>query len=112
MLGIEDDAILKMFEEEELTEPSLRKIDGDRVIYATRELDIPDDATRAVLCNFGDAQFGEKTHIGEVMPDLDRAPEIVLGIPWDEKMNIWSVGLMVGIIQSMICSPSTRVRRR
>ncbi|KAE9376111.1 putative CDK4/6 [Stipitochalara longipes BDJ] len=95
MLGIEDDAIFKTFEEEESVEPSLRKFDGDRIIYATRQVDIPENPSRAVLCDFGDAHFGDETYIGEVMPDLYRAPEIVLGIPWDEKIDIWSVGLMV-----------------
>jgi serine/threonine-protein kinase SRPK3 len=94
MLGIEDDAIFQNFEQEELTEPSLRKIDGDRIIYATRQVNIPDNPSHGVLCDFGDAQFGEDTYIGEVMPDLYRAPEIVLGIPWNEKIDIWSVGLM------------------
>jgi serine/threonine-protein kinase SRPK3 len=95
MIGIEDDTIFKNFEEEEWTEPSLRKLDGDRIIYATRQVGIPDNPSHAVLCDFGDAQFGEETYIGEVMPDLYRAPEIVLGIPWNEKIDIWSVGLMV-----------------
>jgi hypothetical protein len=95
MLGIEDDAIFKSFEEEEWAEPSLRKIDGDRIIYATRQVGVPDNPSHAVLCDFGDAQFGEEMYIGEVMPDLYRAPEIVLGIPWNEKIDIRSVGLMV-----------------
>ncbi|KAL2068572.1 hypothetical protein VTL71DRAFT_14909 [Oculimacula yallundae] len=95
MLEIEDDAIFKNFEEEERTQPSLRKIEGDRIIYATRQVDIPDNPSHAVLCDFGDAHFGEESYIGEVMPDLYRAPEIVLGIPWNEKTDIWSVGLMV-----------------
>ncbi|TVY45573.1 Serine/threonine-protein kinase [Lachnellula subtilissima] len=29
------------------------------------------------------------------MPDLYRAPEIVLGVHWNEKIDIWSVGLMI-----------------
>jgi len=95
MLGIEDDTIFKTFEEEEWTEPSTRKIENDRIIYETRNVDIPDNPYHAVLCDFGDAQFGEETYIGEVMPDLYRAPEIVLGIPWNEKIDIWSVGLLV-----------------
>jgi serine/threonine-protein kinase SRPK3 len=95
MIGIEDDTIFKNFEEEEWAEPSPRKIDDHRIIYATRQVDIPDNPSHAVLCDFGDARFGEETYIGEVMPDLYRAPEIVLGIPWNEKIDIWSVGLMV-----------------
>lgn len=95
MIGIEDDSIFKSFEEEEWAEPSLRKVDGGHIIYETRQVDIPDNPSHAVLCDFGDARFGEETYIGEVMPDLYRAPEIVLGIPWDEKIDIWSVGLMV-----------------
>jgi serine/threonine-protein kinase SRPK3 len=70
MLGIEDDTIFKSFEEEEWAEPSLRKTDSDRVIYATRQVDIPDNPSYTVQCDFGDAQFGEEMHIGEVMPDL------------------------------------------
>jgi serine/threonine-protein kinase SRPK3 len=95
MLAIKDDATFKTFEQEERDEPSLRKIDGDRIIYASRQLDIPETLSHAVLCDFGDAQFGEETYQGEVMPDLYRAPEIVLSIRWDEKIDIWSVGLMV-----------------
>ena len=98
MLGIEDDTIFRTFEEEEAARPSLRKVDGDRIIYATRQVDIPESPSRAVLCDFGDAHFGEEAYIGEVMPDLYRAPEIVLGIPWNEKIDIWSVGLMVSRI--------------
>jgi len=101
MLGIEDDAIFRAFEEEEQAKPSLRKIDGDRIIYAKRQVDIPENPSRAVLCDFGDAHFGEDTYIGEVMPDLYRAPEIVLGVPWNEKIDIWSVGLMVCKTNSM-----------
>jgi serine/threonine-protein kinase SRPK3 len=95
MLGVEDDTIFKGFEEEEWTEPSTRKIENDRIICETKTVDIPDNPTHAILCDFGDAQFGEETYIGEVMPDLYRAPEIVLGMPWNEKIDIWSVGLLL-----------------
>lgn len=94
MLGLKDDSILRDFEEEEWEEPSARKFDGDYVIYASRALEIPDDAGPVILCDFGDAHHGDNEHMGEVMPDLYRAPEIVLGIPWKEKIDIWSTGLM------------------
>jgi len=95
MMSIPDKEILKRFEEEEWSEPSLRKIDGNRVIYASRELEIPDDFSDFVVCDFGYAVFGEKKYTGEAMPDLYRAPELVLHTTWDEKIDIWSLGLMV-----------------
>jgi len=36
------------------------------------------------------------------MPDLYRAPEIVLGVEWNEKIDIWSVGLMVSEISFIV----------
>lgn len=94
MVGCTDNEILEAFEEREFDEPSPRKTDGDYVIYASRELDLPDEPDSFILCDFGDAQFGQKEYVGEVMPDLYRAPEIILKIPWNEKIDIWSTGLM------------------
>jgi serine/threonine-protein kinase SRPK3 len=102
MIGVDDDTIFKTFEQEEFAEPSLRKIDGDRIIYATRQVEIPDNPSHFILCDFGDAQYGEETDIGEVMPDLYRAPEIVLGVEWNEKIDIWSVGLIVSEISFIV----------
>lgn len=64
MLAVKDDAIFKTFEQEEMDEPSLRKVDGERIIYASRALEIPDDAFHNVLCDFGDAQFAAETYGG------------------------------------------------
>ena len=64
-------------------------------LYIQRDRSTCHMTYRTVLCDFGDAQFGGGKYCGDVMPDLYRAPEIVLGIPWDEKIDIWSVGLMV-----------------
>lgn len=81
--------------EEEWTNPSLRKVDGDREVYFSATIDIPDDLGAPVIAYFGDAQFGRPPFLGEVMPDLYRVPEIILAIPWDEKIDIWEFGLMV-----------------
>ena len=107
MFAIEDDAILKGFEHDEMEQPSLRKVDGERTVYATHEFEIPENPTHAVLCDFGDARFGDNTYLGDVMPDLFRAPEIILGIPWNEKVDIWSVGLMVRVIMTGSASPQS-----
>ena len=47
-----------------------------------------------MICDYGTAVIGEK-HAGDVMPGVYRAPEIILGMEWDSKIDIWSVGVMV-----------------
>ncbi|KAG7082672.1 kinase-like protein [Colletotrichum scovillei] len=95
MLSISDTTILDDLVNEEWRLPSARKVMSDRTTYASTGLEIPDDPGDPVISDFGDAQYGEGDFDGEVMPDLYRAPEIILGIPWDEKIDIWALGLMV-----------------
>lgn len=95
MLAITDQTFFDEVVASEWASPSARKIDGDRVIYASTGLEIPDDPGFPIISDFGDAQFGEMPFIGEVMPDLYRAPEIILKVPWDEKIDIWALGLMI-----------------
>lgn len=47
-----------------------------------------------VICDFGSARIGDK-QTGDVMPGVYRAPEIVMGMEWDSKIDIWAVGVMV-----------------
>ncbi|PIA93312.1 SRSF protein kinase 2 [Cercospora beticola] len=77
MLSIEDHSYLDELVEQEREQPSPHKRDGD-----------PHNL-------FDYAKFGQGPFEGEVMPDLYRAPEVVLGITWDEKIDIWSFGLMI-----------------
>ncbi|KAG8160821.1 hypothetical protein KVR01_009085 [Diaporthe batatas] len=48
-----------------------------------------------VLSDLGSARFGQETFTGDVMPDVYRAPEIILGMEWSSKVDLWSVGLMI-----------------
>ena len=48
----------------------------------------------AILSDFGAARKGERFS-GDVMPGVYRAPEIIMGMEWDCKVDIWSIGLMV-----------------
>ena len=87
---------LDKFEKDELTSPGARKIKGDRVIYTSRPLVPPVYSYgRPVLCDFGEARFGEFDNMADIQPYQYRAPEVILDIPWDEKVDIWSVGAMV-----------------
>ena len=87
---------LEKFEKGELTSPGARKIEGDRVIYTSKPLVPPVyNYGRPVLCDFGEARFGEFDNMADIQPYQYRAPEVILDIPWDEKVDIWSVGVMV-----------------
>ena len=87
---------LEKFEKDELTSPGARKIVGDRVVYTSRPLVPPVYRYgRPVLCDFGEARFGEYNNMANIQPNQYRAPEVILEIPWDEKVDIWNVGVMV-----------------
>ncbi|EEP77043.1 predicted protein [Uncinocarpus reesii 1704] len=37
---------------------------------------------------------GTKLPWEDVMPDVYRAPEIILRMPWDQNIDIWSIGMV------------------
>ncbi|KAK3941447.1 putative Serine/threonine protein kinase [Diplogelasinospora grovesii] len=90
----ENESVWDEIVEKEWTTPSPRKIRSDRTIYASHTIGIQALGDQVVICDFGEARVGDGPFIGDVMPDLYRAPEIILYIPWTEKIDIWSVGLM------------------
>jgi hypothetical protein len=95
MMTIEDPAVLDEVVNKECSSPSACKRCDDRTIYLSADLGLPDGATKPIISDFGDAHFGDPPFYSEVMPDLYRAPEIILAIAWDEKIDIWAFGLMV-----------------
>lgn len=58
------------------------------------EIEIPKD-TRIRLIDFGSALFGDRQHTHLVQTRHYRAPEVILGIPWQFPVDIWSVGCIV-----------------
>jgi len=99
MLSVEDESILVDFEEAERSSPSHRKIVGDRVIYASRDLGIPKVHGRPILSDFREARFSSSLgkQWEDVQPLVYRAPEVLLRMPWNEKIDIWNVGALVCI---------------
>lgn len=96
MLSVEDESILVAFEQAEKSNPSPRKMVGDRVIYLSRDLEIPKVHGRPILSDFGEARFSSSigTQWEDVQPLIYRAPEVLLRMPWDEKIDIWNVGVL------------------
>lgn len=79
-------------EQAELDHPSPRKVLSDRTIYLSQLMPITPGPLN--ICDFGAAKLGDK-HTEDVMPGVYRAPEIIMGLEWDSKIDIWSVGVMV-----------------
>jgi serine/threonine-protein kinase SRPK3 len=92
-----DKAVLQAFEKRELSELSPRKEVDGRTIFLSRELDTPKSPGEPVLCDFGTAQYLNDgiEHREDVQPNVYRAPEIILDIPWTYSVDIWNVGCMV-----------------
>jgi hypothetical protein len=95
MFGAEDDLIFQEFEEQELESPSPRKEVDGRFVYLSRQLNVPKSLGPPVLCDFGSVMSGEQLNARDVQPDLYRAPEMILEIPWSYQIDIWNVGCMV-----------------
>lgn len=96
MFSIEDEAELKEIEDDEMKQPSPRKVYKDEAIFLTRK--VYTEVGEPKLIDLGEARFGQDKYEEEVMPDLYRAPEILLGLPWDGKIDIWALGLMVSSV--------------
>ncbi|KAK2051206.1 protein kinase [Colletotrichum caudatum] len=95
LLGAEDSTVFSQIQNAELRSPSPRKVLVDRTIYLSYSMPITSGAP--VISDFGAARLGEpgQKHSGDVMPGVYRAPEIIIGLQWDSKIDIWSVGVMV-----------------
>ncbi|KAB8215212.1 kinase-like protein [Aspergillus novoparasiticus] len=92
LLGIDDDSILTEMEEDEISNPCPRKQLPDRTIYATRAM--PLTSGEPILADLGEARLAEGKQTGLIMPNVYRAPEVLLGMDWDNKIDIWGLGQM------------------
>jgi serine/threonine protein kinase len=98
MFAIDDQSsILSQIAQMEKENPSSRKALPDRIIHNHFELPGAQCVPPAVIADFGHARMGEpgQKFRGRIMPDFYRAPEVILGMEWDCKVDMWSVGLMV-----------------
>ncbi|KAF7122249.1 hypothetical protein CNMCM5793_000206 [Aspergillus hiratsukae] len=92
LLGIKDESILSKFETAEFEAPVPRKTLEDRTIYLSRPL--PISYGTPVLCDLGEARLGTDRQQGDIMPDIYRAPEVILNMTWDYKVDIWKDGVL------------------
>ncbi|KAJ1706752.1 srpk [Aspergillus flavus] len=95
LAGVEDESVLTILERDELSSPSPRKQDGDRIIYLSRPMFLTDG--EPLLSDLGEARLGQ-SHKGTIMPSLYRAPEVILGLDWNNKVDIWGFGQTIWTI--------------
>lgn len=91
-------------EEDELSAPSPRKEVQGRTIYVSRSM--PLTRGEPVLSDLGEARLlseGE-TQKGLIMPSVYRAPEVMLGMNWDSKVDIWALGMTVCNVMHILLS--------
>lgn len=96
-MQLEDDSSLKDIEDQESRDPSVPiiTIDGAAPVYRSRETKL-ELSGLPVLADFGQMRLAEgQTNQGWWMSDLYRAPEVLLGLPWEYPVDAWSIGVMV-----------------
>ena len=87
--------MLANLEEKERVDPSPRKVLEDRVIHLSYTM--PTSYKDPVITDFDAAYLGEpgQKYRDDVMPRVYRAPEVLAGLEWDSKIDIWALGVMV-----------------
>ncbi|KAM5541937.1 hypothetical protein V8D89_004247 [Ganoderma adspersum] len=98
LLDLDHTPALKAFEHTERTALAVCKGDSEhgRTIYLSHKIVV--EAAHygwPVLCDFGEAPFGGgTTYMSNIQPYQYCAPEVILGTPWGEKVDIWAIGVM------------------
>jgi len=102
LLGFFEDSELVQFEREEQEYPSPRKELSTHTVYLTRSLPLTGkDGPR--LSDFSEAQFDSPQNDDFIMPDVYRAPEVMLGLPWSYPVDLWGFTMTVSIIRRVLC---------
>jgi serine/threonine protein kinase len=97
MFAIADKSTWSRIAQSEKETPSPRKVLPDRSIYKSHDIPDAQCVPPPIIADFGHARMGEpgQKYRGRIMPDFYRAPEVILGMEWDSKVDMWSVGSMV-----------------
>jgi serine/threonine protein kinase len=97
MFAIANKSTWSRIAQSEKETPSPRKVLSDRSIYQSHDIPDAQCVPPPIIADFGHARMGElgQKYRGRIMPDFYRAPEVILGMEWDCKVDMWSVGLMV-----------------
>lgn len=96
LLGVLDDSAFARFERDELDNPVPRKKLPSHTVYVSRPMPLTKGAP--LLCDLSEARLDDPQNVDRVMPDVYRAPEVVLGMPWSYPIDAWGFAMTVSII--------------
>lgn len=105
LMGIHGISVLNTLEDLEKNYPMPRKQMTDRTIYVSQPMPITQGAPS--ICDLSEARFGDQHHRGIIMPDVYRAPEVILDMEWSYPVDIWALGMTVSTSKTRLgISPS------
>lgn len=93
LMGIHDSSVLDKFANVANEYPFPRKELPDRIIYVSQPM--PFSRGLPSLTDFSEARFGDSMHTDLIMPNVYRAPEVILGMEWSYPVDIWSFAMTV-----------------
>ena len=94
-----EEHILESLINAERQDPGRRKIlDEELTVYTSRNPQYGDVLTFPILCDLGMGVFGKPVYDGVIQPIPYRAPEIILRTNWNESVDIWNLGVLVGTL--------------
>ncbi|OAA57990.1 protein kinase-like protein [Niveomyces insectorum RCEF 264] len=91
LIGMADPSVFDKLVNLEAKTPSRRKYVDGTVIHTS--LGVVQGIGPLMLCDMGQARIGH-LHEGIAMPAPFRAPEVILKMPWDYKIDMWNVGVL------------------
>ncbi|OAX77179.1 CMGC/SRPK protein kinase, partial [Emergomyces africanus] len=100
MLSLEDSTMLADFAKAEAEDPSpWKKINESHIIYKSRRFHLLAGGKSyglPILCDFGEGRIGKTHESGPfVQPNIYRAPEIILEMPWGSAVDIWNLAGLI-----------------
>ncbi|KAK3048122.1 hypothetical protein LTR09_010461 [Extremus antarcticus] len=95
ILDIADAKLFDDYVANELEYPTPRKFVDGNPIYMSRRFGLPREFGQPILSDFGSAVRGDIEHDEDVQPNIYRAPEVMLEVPWSYPIDIWNLGCMI-----------------
>ncbi|KAK3074287.1 hypothetical protein LTR53_003398 [Teratosphaeriaceae sp. CCFEE 6253] len=80
-----------MLEEDERLHPLPRKELPTHTVYTSRPMRITHG--EAKLSDFSEARFDDPGNVDLVMPDVYRAPQVILQMPWSYPIDLWGFAM-------------------